>query len=283
MPALVSVPRRVRAGASELRSDVASGELGELRSLIVAPLASRGDVVGALWLGISASGRRYDVDDLMLVEELARRAALAVENARLYEDRRRVADTLQASLLPPTLPSVPGIDVGAAYRASGEGNDIGGDFYDVFEIGGGAWAAVIGDVCGKGTGAAALTGLARHTLRAAALRGEAPSGVLSLLNDAILREQSDDRFLTAVFCRIVPTGRARVVLARGGHLPPLLRRADGTVRPLGHPGLLLGSFPDVNLADDSHRARAGRRDRALHGRRHRGAERRRDLRARAPA
>ncbi len=250
--ALVSVPRRVRAGGSELRSDVAGGELGELRSLIVAPLPSRGDVVGALWLGIAASGRRYDVDDLMLVEELARRAALAVENARLYEDRRRVADTLQASLLPPTLPSVAGIDVGAAYRASGEGNDIGGDFYDVFEIGGGAWAAVIGDVCGKGTGAAALTGLARHTLRAAALRGDAPSGVLSLLNDAILREQSDDRFLTAVFCRIVPTDDgARVVLARGGHLPPLLRRTDGTVRPLGHAGLLLGSFPDVNLADDT--------------------------------
>jgi PAS domain S-box-containing protein len=251
--ALVSVPRRVRAGASELRSDVTGGELGDVRSLIVAPLPSRGQVVGALWLGISASGRRYDVDDLMLVEELARRVALAVENARLYEDRRRVADTLQASLLPPTLPSVPGINVGAAYRASGEGNDIGGDFYDVFEIGDGAWAAVIGDVCGKGTGAAALTGLARHTLRAAALGGEAPSGVLSLLNDAIMREQSDDRFLTAVFCRIVPTeeGGARVVLARGGHMPPLLRRADGTVRPLGHPGLLLGSFPDVKLADDT--------------------------------
>jgi len=250
--ALMSVPRRVRAGESELLRDVTDGTLGDVQSLIVSPLASQGQVVGALWLGISASGRRYDVDDLMLVEELARRAALAVENARLYEDRRRVADTLQASLLPPTLPLVPGVDVGAAYRASGEGNDIGGDFYDVFEIGGGAWAAVIGDVCGKGTGAAALTGLARHTLRAAALRGEAPSSVLSLLNDAILREQSDDRFLTAVFCRIVPTGNgARVLLARGGHLPPLLRRSDGTVRQLGHPGLLLGSFPDVTLVDDT--------------------------------
>jgi sigma-B regulation protein RsbU (phosphoserine phosphatase) len=150
------------------------------------------------------------------------------------------------------LPSVPGLEFGAAYRASGEGNDIGGDFYDVFEIGGGAWAAVIGDVCGKGTGAAAVTGLARHTLRAAALSGETPSGVLSLLNDAVLREQSDDRFLTAVFCRIVSTGEgARVMLARGGHLPPLLRRADGTVRALGHPGLLLGSLPDVALADDT--------------------------------
>ena len=77
-------------------------------------------------------------------------------------------------------------------------------------------------------------------------------GVLSLLNDVILREESDDRFLTAVFCRVVPTeAGARVVLARGGHLPPLLRRADGTVRALGHPGLLLGSLPDINLADDT--------------------------------
>jgi PAS domain S-box-containing protein len=252
VPALTSVPRNVRAGASELQSDITDGELGGVRSLIVAPLASRGKVVGALWLGSSASGRRYDADDLILVEELARRAALAVENARLYEDRRRVADTLQASLLPPTLPLVPGIDLGAAYRASGEGNDIGGDFYDVFEIGGGTWAAAIGDVCGKGTRAAALTGLARHTLRAAALSGETPSGVLSLLNDAILREQSDDRFLTAVFCRIQPTGEgAHVVLARGGHLPPLLRRADGSVRALGQHGLLLGALPDVSLADDS--------------------------------
>ena len=117
VPALTSVPRDVRAGASELQSDITDGELGGVRSLIVAPLASRGKVVGALWLGSSASGRRYDADDLILVEELARRAALAVENARLYEDRRRVADTLQASLLPPTLPLVPGIDLGAAYRA----------------------------------------------------------------------------------------------------------------------------------------------------------------------
>ena len=214
----MSVPSRVRAGASELLGDVTDGSLGDVRSLIVAPLASQGQVVGALWLGISASGRRYDVDDLMLVEELARRAALAVENARLYEDRRRVADTLQASLLPPTLPSVPGVDVGAAYRASGEGNDIGGDFYDVFEIGGGAWAAVIGDVCGKGTGAAALTGLARHTLRAAALRrGSAERcsqpAQRSDPTRAVRRPFPDRRVLPD---RPDGRGRSRAVLAAAG-------------------------------------------------------------------
>jgi sigma-B regulation protein RsbU (phosphoserine phosphatase) len=155
-------------------------------------------------------------------------------------------------LLPPRLPDVPGLELGAAYRASGDGNDLGGDFYDVFEIGEGSWAAVVGDVCGKGPGAAAVTGLARHTLHAVALRDQAPGRVLGLLNDVILREQSDDRYLTAVFCRIEthPDG-ARLVLARGGHPPPLLRHVDGTVRPLGHPGLLLGSLPDIRLVDDA--------------------------------
>jgi PAS domain S-box-containing protein len=246
---LRSVPAEVRAGRSQLLRDV---DVGGLRSLIVAPLLSRRHVVGALWLGTSSAPRRYDLDDLVLVEDVARRAALAVENARLYEDRRRVAETLQLSLLPPRLPDVPGLELGAAYRASGDGNDLGGDFYDVFEIGDGSWAAVVGDVCGKGPGAAAVTGLARHTLHAVALRDQAPGRVLGLLNDVILREQSDDRYLTAVFCRIeTHAGGARLVLARGGHPPPLLRHVDGTVRPLGHPGLLLGSLPEIHLVDDA--------------------------------
>jgi PAS domain S-box-containing protein len=244
------VPIGVRGGTSELRSQIDDAEGSGLRSLIIAPLTSRGQVLGALWLGTAASGRRYDIDDLMLVEELARRAALAVENARLYEDRRRVADTLQASLLPPTLPTIPGIDIGASYRPSGDGNDLGGDFYDVFEIREGVWGAVIGDVCGKGAGAAAVTGLARHTLHAVALREAIPSRVLALLNDAILREESDDRFLTAVFCRLEPNEKgARLVLARGGHVPPLLWRPDDTMHPLGQAGLLLGSWPDIELID----------------------------------
>jgi PAS domain S-box-containing protein len=248
-PELGSVPADVRAGRSTLQHD---GAPGGLRSLIVTPLRSRRDVVGALWLGVTPASRsRYEAGDLVFVEELARRVALAIENARLFEDRRRVAETLQLSLLPPALPDVDGLELGAAYRASGDGNDLGGDFYDVFEVALGSWAAVIGDVCGKGPGAAAVTGLARNTLHAIAWRERSPARVLVTLNDAILRRQADDRYLTAVYCRVEPhDGGARVALARGGHPPPLLRRRDGSVRPLGHPGLLLGSLFDVSLTDD---------------------------------
>jgi PAS domain S-box-containing protein len=251
LPPARVVPISVRSGTSELRTDLEDAEGSGLHSLIVSPLTARGAVLGALWLGTGVSGRRYDVDDLILAEELARRIALAVENARLYDDRRRVADTLQSALLPPELPVIPGVDIGAAYRPSGDGVDLGGDFYDVFELRDGAWAAVIGDVCGKGAGAAAVTGLARHTLHAVARRVTAPGRVLALLNDAILQQDVDDRFLTAVFSRIEPTDDgARLVLARGGHVPPLLFRPGEEVRPLGEPGLLLGSWPDVELVDE---------------------------------
>jgi serine phosphatase RsbU (regulator of sigma subunit) len=205
-----------------------------------------------VWLGITMSSRRFDIDELLFVEELARRAALAVDNARVYEDRRRVAETLQLSLLPPTLPSIEGVELGAAYRASGDGNDLGGDFYDVFEVGDGTWAAVIGDVCGKGPGAAAMTGLARHTLHAVARRGDPPSRVLSRLTDAIVLEPHEDRFLTAVLCRIEPRADGvRLALARAGHPMPVLRRRDGSVRAIGPPGVLLGSLAHVELTDEA--------------------------------
>jgi PAS domain S-box-containing protein len=249
--ALTSLPVVVRAGKSELHSEV-TGNFAGLRSLVVTPLVARGRVVGAVWLGITMSSRRFDIDELLFVEELARRAALAVDNARVYEDRRRVAETLQLSLLPPTLPSIEGVELGAAYRASGDGNDLGGDFYDVFEVGDGTWAAVIGDVCGKGPGAAAMTGLARHTLHAVARRGDPPSRVLSRLNDAIVLEPHEDRFLTAVLCRIEPRADGvRLALARAGHPMPVLRRRDGSVRAIGPPGVLLGSLAHVELTDEA--------------------------------
>ena len=109
-------------------------------------------------------------DHLALFEDLARRAALAIDNARLYEERASVARTLQRSLLPPVLPDVPGIELAARYVAAGEGNEVGGDFYDCFRTGDGEWAVVIGDVCGKGAEAAAVTALARYTVRASATR-----------------------------------------------------------------------------------------------------------------
>ena len=118
-------------------------------------------------------------DHLSLFEDVARRGALAIDNARLYEERAQVARTLQRSLLPPVLPNVPGVELAARYLAAGEGNEVGGDFYDCFPTGDGDWALVIGDVCGKGAEAAAVTALARYTVRASAtLHSDRPQVVL---------------------------------------------------------------------------------------------------------
>ena len=134
--------------------------------LMILPLIARQRTLGTISL-VSTSGRRsYDREDANLAEELARRAGLVVDNARLYERQLHIARTLQRSLLPPSIPEIPGMELAARYRAAGEGNEVGGDFYDAFETADGAWILTIGDVCGKGAEAAAVTGLARHTIRA---------------------------------------------------------------------------------------------------------------------
>jgi serine phosphatase RsbU (regulator of sigma subunit) len=200
---------------------------------------------------LSGGGRRYSQADLTLAEDLARNAAFAVDNARLYRQRSRVARTLQRSLLPPELPVIPGFDVAARYRAAGEGMEVGGDFYDLFEGESRDWAVVIGDVCGKGADAAAVTGLARYTIRTAAMREEQPSGVLRTLNDAMIRQYSQGTFCTVAYARLTDAGenRGRVVLACGGHPLPYLVTADGEVELVGSPGTLLGIFPDPELVD----------------------------------
>jgi serine phosphatase RsbU (regulator of sigma subunit) len=128
---------------------------------------------------------------------------------------------------------------------------VGGDFYDVFEGDDGSWAVVVGDVCGKGAAAAAITGLARYTLRAGAVAERRPSRVLELLNDAILRQRSPGEFCTVAYARLEPNGAegARVTLSSGGHPLPLVLRSDGAVEPLGRYGLLLGVLPDPDLTD----------------------------------
>jgi serine phosphatase RsbU (regulator of sigma subunit)/PAS domain-containing protein len=221
-----------------------------LRSAIVVPMVIGGKTIGALTFCTAETARRYDERDLELGRELGRRAAAAVENARLYAERSHIAQTLQRSLLPPVLPEIPGIEVAARFRPAGEGYEVGGDFYDVFNTGGGGWGVVIGDVCGKGAEAAALTGLARHTLRAAALQEEEPTRILELLSEAIRRQRSDSQFCTAAYGRLElgPVG-ARIILASGGHPLPLLLSEDGEVDQVGVPGTLLGSIPEAKLFD----------------------------------
>jgi PAS domain S-box-containing protein len=223
-------------------------ELG-VRSAMIVPMIARGRTVGALSFATGPSGRRFDKRDLELAEELARRCATAIDNARLYRERAYIARTLQQSLLPIELPDIPGVEAAARFRPTGAGNEVGGDFYDVFETGGG-WAVVIGDVCGKGPDAAALTALARYTLRAAAMSQRVPSRTLRVLNEALLRQRDDRRFCTVAYAYLeVLDGGARVGLASGGHPLPLLLRSDGTVEPIGAPGTLLGVVPDPHLED----------------------------------
>ena len=183
-------------------------ELG-LRSAMIVPLRSRGRTHGMIVLATSASDRRYDESDLAFAVELARRAATAVDTARLYQDRDQVARTLQRTLLPPTLPDIPYAEIAAIYHPAGEGSEIGGDFYDAFETGDGGWTIAIGDVCGKGAGAAAITGLARHTLRAAAFREPSPCAVLERLNRALLREVREESFCTVAAGRLSQHSAAR--------------------------------------------------------------------------
>jgi PAS domain S-box-containing protein len=220
------------------------------RSAVVVPLVARGRVVGVLTLVVAGPSRRYGADDLALAEDLAGRAAVAVDNARLFEERSRVAATLQRSLLPPALPDVHGVELAARYRPSAGGADISGDFYDAFETGDGALVAVIGDVCGKGPEAAALTGLFRHSVRAASVRARSPRRVLAAVNQALLGQVDDSRFGSAAVVRLVLDGdRAAVATASGGHPLPIVVRAGGAVEVAPCAGTVLGVVAEPALTE----------------------------------
>ena len=265
-----STARVLRTGRSVLLADMPDwsfyeNEMGmgehlevlrqlEPRSLMSVPLLARGRTLGAMTLVSSRPDRRYDDEDLLLAENLAYRCALAVDNARLYRDRSEIARTLQRSLLPPHLPEIPGVELGAEYLPAGEANEVGGDFYDVINTIEDGWICVIGDVRGKGAEAAAVTALARYTIRAVTMTNDLPSEVLSGLNEAMLRQLPEDRFCTAACARLEPLDDAPGVgvdVSRAGHPPPLLVRADGTVEEISCPGRALGVFPDAEL-DDTH-------------------------------
>jgi PAS domain S-box-containing protein len=224
-------------------------ELG-IHSLLSVPLIARGRTIGCLTLISTTPDIRYEGRDVRLAEEIARRAAVRIDNARLYEERDHTAKVLQRSLLPRDLPDIPHVDLAARYLPVGEGNEVGGDFYDVFDCADGSWAAVVGDVCGKGPEAAAVTGLVRHTLRALARFQRRPSTLLEELNRSLLEQSVDERFCTVCYLRLRPTpDHVRVTLCSAGHPLPVMLRRDGRLMSAGRPGQLLGVFPDVSLAD----------------------------------
>jgi sigma-B regulation protein RsbU (phosphoserine phosphatase) len=177
-------------------------------------------------------------------------AAATRERRRAELAERDIASTLQQSLVPGELPELPMIDHAAYFRAAGGRNRVGGDFYDLFEVSPGRWAITVGDVCGKGARAAALTGLARHTLRAASRREQLPSRVLGSLNEAVLRQEDEGALCTAVYGTLDLIGSsAALAMSNGGHPVPLILRAAGGVEQLGEPGTLLGLDPPPSLRD----------------------------------
>jgi PAS domain S-box-containing protein len=265
-PETGAVPTVMRTGESQIYPEIPVGvleqaaedeehlrllrELG-LRSVMIVPIQIRGRVFGAITFVTAESGHTYGDDDLRLAEELARRAAIAIDNSRVHAELRQTARTLQESLLPPHLPAIENVELAARFRPAGAGMEVGGDFYDIFETREDQWGIAVGDVCGKGAEAAALTALTRYTVRAAAMYEESAGGVLSVLNTALLHQRGDFRFTTLAYCVLdMATAPPSLETSAGGHPRPLLLRGDGTAEPVGAAGPLLGVVPDAGFEED---------------------------------
>jgi hypothetical protein len=242
--AALGTPEEIAARWPSLAPEIlAAGDAAAL----CAPLRVGETPVGVLYLGFRAP-QAFPPDVAAFLVALADLAGQALERAGLYEAQRHIAPTLQPSLLPPELPAVPGCRVAARYVAAGAGNEVGGDFYDLFPVEDG-WALVMGDVCGKGPEAAALTALVRYTLRAEAGRTTSPAETLHRVNAAILRQREDRRFCTVVHGVFTPDGRGgRVVLATGGHPPALVLRRDRRTETVRMAGTVLGFYDGAQVA-----------------------------------
>jgi len=215
-------------------------------SLICVPIADGTTGYGALTLARLPSKGQFEMSDLNLAERLGEHLAIAIRVDRMFRHRSEVAEALQASLLPARLPNVPGLEFAPAYIGATQSQEISGDFYDVFERQDG-WAIAIGDVCGKGQDAAAMTAAARHSIRALANVHSAPAEVLAAANNVLLAGDYDERFVTVKLAFLRQEGRAVTVrIASAGHLGPAVVRADGRVELLEGDGLPLGLFDDAS-------------------------------------
>ncbi|MFV2177185.1 SpoIIE family protein phosphatase [Actinomadura sp. LOL_011] len=211
-------------------------------SVLCVPIEDGERCLGTITLTASGDYGPFDLMDLGVAQRLGRYLALVIRASRLYRRRAEVADTLQAGLLPKTLPAIPGASVAARYLTATHGSaEVGGDFYDVFRTEDG-WGLILGDVCGKGEEAAAVTATARHCARLAARWKSAPGDVLGVVNEALLDE---DRFVTAVMAGLtLETERVLVSLGVAGHPPAVVVRADGVIRSAARGGVPLGLFED---------------------------------------
>lgn len=256
-PAPGTAPRQVHESGSSLLVAHAedAGILGagpqgvpvmmmlDATSVLCVPLSDGEHTYGTLTLARNASEGHFEMADLGVVEELGEQLALAIRVDRMFRRNTEIADALQSSLLPHDLPQIPGVEIAAAYVAATEGLEVGGDFYDVYRTPGG-WGVAIGDVCGKGEEAAAVTAAARHAIRVLAHWTADPAEVLAKANEVMLAEEFGDRFVTAKNAHLRwQDGRLHVVLGSAGHPGPVLVRPDGRTTIMSPGGLPLGLFP----------------------------------------
>lgn len=222
--------------------------------IAILPLEARNRIIGWLTLGRPA-GEPLRRERLMVAEAVARRAALAIDNARAHTELQEIGRSLQRSLLPAVLPDIPGVDIGVGYEPTGEFNDAGGDFYDIFALGAGRWAFMVGDVCGVGPEAAAVAGMSRHTVRALMRAGIPIAPTLERLNAAISDEGLRGRFITLVCgtLEVISASRFRVRLVCAGHPPPFLvtrARPGVPARRVGRSQALLGVLDAVDYIEE---------------------------------
>lgn len=245
-----------------LANPLVAGELG-LRFYAGIPLrTSDGFNLGTLCV-IDLEPRDISPDEVQSLEDLAevvveelelrlRTRRLVSIEAQLRREAEDLADTLQASLLPPRPPSVPGMDIAARFRAGEAGLRIGGDFYDVFRLGANDWGIVLGDACGRGAGPASLAATARWCVRAASVREFSPAAVLADVNAVLLEESGgDEKFCTAVFARLeLDICGAWITLANAGHPLPVMVRASDKMTARGTPAWPLGLFDGLEATDE---------------------------------
>lgn len=238
---------------SRAERDVRFPELAEMEgdtvSICAVPLAIGPRRLGAIRFSFSQP-RIFDADERRFVMALAAQAAQALDRAAAYTERSQLANRLQRSLLPPALPDIPGVDLGAVYHPLGSGMEIGGDFYDVWPLGSSQWAFALGDVCGTGPEAAAMTAMVRFSLRALTTTGSDPSRILHRLNTVLCdaAPEGAERFCTVIFGMIdTAGGPASLTIATGGHPEPVIRRGDGATEIVPVHGSLLGALPEVRI------------------------------------
>ena len=213
------------------------------------PMLARGRIHGIITFWRPQAERPFDRGLVSVLEDLSGRAALAYDNARLYAERAQVARTLRRSLMPAALPTIPGLELASYFRPMGAGSEVGGDFYDVLTDSEGCWL-IVGDVCGKGAEAAALTGFVRHTTAAYARETNRPGRVLTRVNRAMLEQDFEGCFATAILTRMrFRPSDVDVTVALAGHPAALIARSDGDAGELGASGKLLGVFPDADIEE----------------------------------